>query len=624
MDGFCVTPDTLTNIRSDPEQLAASGSTRGAQQGSPVRSVAAARHLAREPLTAIAPAGIKRRRLAAQLPDHTPAPHRLTDGIDFSDPQLRVNCVAPDYVPADRLLPGPDLKAPLEDDVWLLWLGTPAAEARTPDSVRQASPEAHIRAQLQERARIEACGEEFVFAPCLVTLKNMQTFLLHIREEKQFPDPLTADEVAALGRLEEQTTALLAAHQPCYKRTVCLSLSLMILCEIITERQVLSPRRRQTPALFSRITTMNFDGYKSHSAQWLAALPWSPPAPDSRDLTGGLSMPLFSTLRHTLLHLVNDKNRLIWPSFQPLTITHFCYFAHLPVHPVGLTVDYACSADGLLMSPLKFAEHDLDHMLDMHRVGRPGYLPPTAAESLLCCYDQRLLLRQLLLDDMPDCLTACQLRPALTLLLFLLLHEAAPASIAQEMTTAGSPFFFFLNTLAQARRDEWNSYTDSDVQCTDREALMAALWAARVWEQLLPGQAPVTRQRLHDSARSFVRNDLPRLHSHLDFFKAHEGTLRQLFINCCEQEIPGAPNSCFFTGPLWPQGGIFTVFQNYREATGLRHLDHSDLAYVAALHSPALCQKMTSATGASLPQGTLETAIGPQDPLAPWGGKDAI
>ena len=620
MDASCIAPDTLTNIltniRSDPGHLAASGPTGRAQQGSPVRSVPAARHLAREPLTAMAPAGIKRRRFAAQRPDQTPAPRRLAEDIDFSDPQLRVNFVAPGYIAADRLLPGPDLKAPLEDDVWLQWLGTPAAEARTPDSVRQASPEAHIRAQLQERARIEACGEEFLFAPCLVTLKNMQTFLRHIRAGKQFPDALSPDEAAALSRMEGQTTALMTAHTPYYKRTVYLALSLMILCEIITERQVLSPRRRQTPALFSRITTMNFDGYKSHSAQWLAALPWSPPAPGSHDLTGGLSMPLFATLRHTLLHLMNDKNRLIWPSFQPLTITHFCYFAHLPVHPVGLTVDYACSADGLLMSPLKFAEHDLDHMLDMHRVGRAGYLPPTAVESLLCCYDQRLLLRQLLLDDMPDCLTACHLRPALTLLLFLLLHEEAPALIAQGMTTAGSPFFFFLNTQALARRDEWNSYTDSDVQCTDREAFMAALWAARVWEQLLPGQAPVTRQQLHDSARSFVRNDLPRLHSHLDFFKAHEGTLRQLFINCCEQEVLDTNNTGFFTGTLWPQWAMFTVFQNSREATGLCHLDHSDLAYLAALHSPALRQKMTSATGASLPPGTLETAIGPQDSLA--------
>ena len=528
--------------------------------------------------------------------------------IDFSDPHLPVNTIAPDYIPPDRLIKNPDTSPILKDDIWLDWMGARPGDVKTPDPAGEPDPRSWMRAQLEERARVEARGEPFVFAPFLTTLHNMQRLMAHIQAGQQFGEALTPDEAAALARLQEQTAALVTAQTPFYKRSIHLALSLMILCEIITERQVLQPLFAQEPGLLLRIDTTRLYGDPDHNAQILAGLPWTPP-PDGTDAP---DIPLPYATGVALRQTVNDNSLLLYPSFHPLTLAHFCHLGHLPVHPVGLTAQHACSADGLLMSPLQFAEHDLDHMDSLRRVGQAGHPGQSLLEAQLCCRDKRQQLCQLLLCARPDCLAGMRLDPALTLLLFQLFHEQNPAVLADGVDNALSPFFFFAKALTRARREDWSSYTPDDRQGTDQETLLVALWAACLWAAWRNNDS-VPPEALAELARTFADQQVPRLRQHLDFLERHKGTLRQLFIEHGDRQTSGDGRSTYFyPGPLWQQQGSFTLFIDHAEKAGLCHLDNTDLAYLAALHRPALRDLIEARTGARLPQGTAE-----QDSLAP-------
>ena len=535
-------------------------------------------------------------------------PHR--GGIDFSDPQLPINFIAADYIPLEKQMPRPPFSPELKRDTWLDWVGSKPTLCEAPDYVNGLSSMDYVNAQLQIRQQVEEAGGRFQFRPFMATLENMQEFIHHIQAGRQFPDPLSAPEVAALTRLEAQTTALVEAGTPYYKDTVGLSLSLQVICELITERQVLEPLRNDTPDLGNWVMIRLRCPLSEHPCA-LAALPWTPPAtgdmPPCAEAEILFRCRIEARLAEALFDTVHDRNILLYPSFQPLTLENFGRFSHLPLYPVGLATDYVSNADGFMMSPLSFANHDLEHMYDLRE---KHDAPATGVEVVLASGQQRLVLRQLLLDDTPTWLAGQQLEPALILLLFSLVHENAPSDIAREIADAQSAFWYFLETLLRARRQSWTGYSEEDRRYSDEEAAMAALWTASLWARWQQEGQPLTAAQVLEHARSFTRQEAPRLRQHLDFVAQHRGTLRQLFIDSWALDLMKQDDSHhWFTVSMPPKGRSLTLFQSYDGiyyGSGLCNLDNTELAWFGAQQLPDLRQKIEKATRAHLPD-TLST-----------------
>ena len=552
-----------------------------------------------------------------------PDPEPMDSDPDFSDPQLRVNYVPENHIPLDKLVKHA-ISPVLLKDPWLAWLNAKPGEGEdkveAPDYVGQHTPLDYIKAQLEERQRVEAAGGQFQFPPLMTCLKNMQAFIRHIREGQQFPEPLTATEAAAMARLEKETTALVEAQTPFYWRTLRLALSLMIACEVITRRQVLGPLITAQPELLSGYKVELSRSLKGFNDQELMnALPWTEALPeDAQSRQGLLLNRLGGTVRSLFVNNQDDEHLLLYPSFEPLTLEHFCRFGHMPLHPVGLITDYACNADGIMMGPLDFAEHDMDHKNRLRQVGRPDYQPCDQYEAGLCDPGQRLALRQLLLDQIPPCLAELQLKQALILLLFELLHEESPQEIARSVATKqGSVFFHCLERLTRALRQSWSHYSEDDRRMTDEQIVIAALWAARVWEDLQATDYRLTREQLQERARLFARQDVPRLQSHLDFLERHRGTVRQFFISQCERRQFADGVLCFVIDmqPGLSQGNI-AVFRSRDLESGLYHLDNTDLAYLTALQLLAQRQGLAEACCEPVPQGTAEADhLAPESPV---------
>ena len=599
MDGALVTPASFTHTRPDSGLLLDAGHSAGRYAGIVVQRAAGVPLVARCQPTAV-----------AQKAPHRP--QRLTAGIDFSDPQLPVNFVAPDFPPLKTLVPGPRFSPALKGDAWLDWAGSKPGDIEPPPYVGEQDSLSWVLAQLQERQHTEAENGEFQFQPLLTCLENMQVFIRHIQDGLQFPEPLTEEEAAALARILAQTAPLVTGKTPYYKRTVCLSLSLMILCDIITDRQILDAARAQEDktARHRRIGIRSLPEGRTDRARLLAALPLLPLPPGAPGRHEDLPLPWYSLTLRTITKTINDQTLLLYPSFHPLTIGHFCRLGHLPLHPVGLTTDYACDADGSMMSPLGFAEHDLGHMTDRCNVGYATHWAKDPKAALLKCHDKRLQLGQLLLDSLPDAPGWQPLEAPLTLLLFQLLHELVPVFVVQRINDSGSAFLFFLKLLAQARRDEWNSYTEDDRHGTDKETTEAALWAASLWKLWIDTGSQidaVTPAMVHELAGRFAREARPELQAHLAFLERHRGTVRQLFIDNSLIGCSSPGGNCFETSAAWPQQHSLTLFRYALPQTGLCHLDNTDLAYFAALHSPALCQQIEARTGDRLPGGAPGT-----------------
>lgn len=598
MDGHRIMPHT-----SGPRTPALCTPAPEQDDGQPpqqrVQAVAGQRLVADDPVTHTAADNAPKKSIDAQKSCHSADPQPAQDGPDFSDPQLRINFVADSFRPLDQLVQQPRCRPQLKPDALLVWLGSQPGAVAAPDSVEQSSPEDYIRAQLQERQSIEKAGGQFQFRPLMTTLENMQRFIGHIQAGKQFPTALDAAQSAALARLGEQTTALVQAGTPYYKQTVLLSLSLMVLCEIITKKQVLAPLHKEQQALFSRMeTTLNAD--PSREAELVAALPLVPTTKEDayafQRLLKGL---LHGNVRTDFLGKLNDREALMFPSFETLGLEHFCRFAGLPLYPVGLVTDYLCSADGFLFSPLVFTEHDIEHMLTLRDVGQP--CEDAAPEALLCRYKGRQQLCQLLLDQTADCLPGWPLKKPLTLLLFELLHEEPPVATALAMGRSFSPFCFFLQKLTQALRSDRSQYDEPDRQYTDEQAAQAALWAATLWRHCEKSGACLTPERLQHHARTFVEEEAPRLRKHLDFVARHRGTLRQLFMDVWARKDACENDNHSFSIKI-EHGSYMALFRsNCGEHNGLRNLDNTDLAYFWALHSPELRQKMKETIQASLP-----------------------
>ncbi|MCY4473767.1 MAG: hypothetical protein OXC07_13260 [Kistimonas sp.] len=529
-----------------------------------------------------------------------PVPDRLVQRWpgcpDLNDPKLPINidCVLSHDEPAEQQPPPPPFTPELEDDTALT------------DIFQNEESLTFIKEQLARRKEQEAQGLEFAFKPLMVTLRNMETFIDHIAQRKQFTQPLTAEEEAALGRIGRETRVLLKKNQALYKRTLRLSLSLMILCDIVTRRQVLEPYLKDDRRMLL-CDSARLDPDRKKEPLLLAALPLTQQGPGGEQ---DLSACLPFNMGQALLEAVNNPNLLLYPSFHPLTVADFCKFCHLPVHPIGLITDYVMNADGSLRSPLSFAQHDLEHMEQLASVGY--YCPTSPAMSPLCDSARRRDWRCLLLNRAPVCLATLLSQPALQLLAFQLLHEYEPALSARHMESSCSAFRYYLGALICASTLSRHAYEDIYQKITSDQAAIAVLWTVRLWSRWQAADYQLSQKALQDCAQTFLDTDLPQLRQHLSFFSEHQGTLRQLFAEQCSVHRVDADNEHTFAGYYGPQKEYVIFFSSYWPNARLRNVDNTIVVYFHSLCCAADRLAMEQRLGIKLPPGTATDPDGPQ------------
>ena len=540
--------------------------------------------------------------------------------LDWLGQPLPINYYPHGRSPLEGLVPPPPhllTREKREEDHWL------AKTCKEPDYL-------WIFGQLlEERKTVEARLEEFCFAPLKVTLRNMQTFITHIREGKQFQGPLTDKEDQALAWAAARTAGLLQAGAP-YKRTVFLAIALMTLCEIITDRQVLGPLlEREGDARARRLVRMTqWSGRLGLAAQgdpagcpaarldpaFVATLSWGGNNRRGNSETEWLFDAHDFRFTEALCRHVHDQNLLIYPGFQELDIDDFCHFGHLALHPVGLITSYALSADGVMMSPLQFAAHDLNHLDTLAAIGKPEYQAVTEARFFGRRSDKRLAWRSLLLDQVPACLAPLNMEAALHLLIFTVFHETfLHKAIECFLSSAGQAFVACFLKLAMAGRYFYTSFSRPYQKVTDKEAAMAALWAVRVWHcWQATGYGQPGAATLERCAYSFVDKDLPQLHQHLDFIDHNRGPLRRLFADSGRFSA-GMKDGHYYlgVGAVFDNPYIDAFFESYNAHSGLHNIDYTDIVYFAARLSPAMTGTLARRFGATLPAGTIgETASG--------------
>ncbi|WP_196221112.1 hypothetical protein [Sansalvadorimonas verongulae] len=525
---------------------------------------------------------------------------------------LTINFYASGQSPLKGLVPDPRTPLPdgqLEKDDWL------ARDCKEPGYLEEFSC---LQAR---RSELEARGEEFCFPPLMTTLRNMCRFIDHIRAGKQFDERLTAKEHQALAWTRERACELKAAGAP-YRRTVCLALALMSVYEVMTDRQVLGPLSATRPKVFAqhihRVTGWSRHLEQGKQAAAGEALPVATldPLKVAVEVSGGhqraggseWSEPFdhygLCRLWDSLYIYLGTQHLLLYPSFEELDIADFCLLSHLGIHPVGLMTRYALNADGFMMAPLGLACHDLWHVQQQEELGAPEYQSDTRVGSTLCRRDRRLGWRSLLLDQLPASLVSLHLEPALHLFLFQLIHECPARQAVTDYLEQGSGSFVrCLSRLAKARREDRNGYVKRYSGVTDSEAAMAALWALRLWRSWqAAGFRPLAADRLEAFAQEFVGKDLPRLQEHLDFVGQHRPALRQLFADLFgSQTNDDGHFQVSFTPDFKELLDMKLMFASCHSPSGLNNLDYTDIAYFAALRSPALCQKIADKLGTALP-----------------------
>ena len=531
---------------------------------------------------------------------------------------LAVNVFEDPPCSLESLVPRPKkplLRQDLVEDEWL------AVDCKKPEYLEE------FNALLEERRRVEGRHEEFCFVPLKTTLRNWCRLIDHIRAGHQFEGALTLQEDLALAWAGERAAALHEAGAP-YKRTVCLSVACLTLVEIITDRLVLRPLLDDLPKgsrrqCIRRLELGAWPGAQLKAGEhpvatcsevldpaMVAALCWGGNNPDGACETDELfTQQAQDRLWFTLLRLVDDDTRLIYPSFQPLDIVDFGQFGHLPLHPVGLTTEHALGADGLMRSPLEFAVHDLTHMGQLRTVGAPQYQAVIQGPAAWHRCDRRLAWRCLLRDRMPACLAPLNLGPALDLLLFQMFHELEPEDFPKQLQAPGEKgFFYCLRRLAEVRRNQREAYTASDLAITDREAAVASLWAAclfTAWKREQFG--PLTDEALAACAQRFVDHGVPRLDQHLDFISHNRAALRYLFASPphCSVSITGEDRAVWRWEADVHSRQAIVLFDSRHDNGGPGFLDYTDVAYFVVRRFPGLSRKMADSFDPPPPRGSL-------------------
>ena len=378
----------------------------------------------------------------------------------------------------------------------------------------------------------------------------------------------------------------------------------MIVYEALTNRQVLAPWERQEPAFFRQHCIRAKDPVRLDR---LADCRWRG---DDSDVTR-IFAPFWELSARDDCRLgeyLNDKELLLYPSFDLLEPEASCRIAHLPVHRIGMLTSYARGAGGRLLSPLEFARASLRHAFTQAIIGRSSVAGLTSPARLqLCSPAGRLAWRQLYLDLQSDNRLAdnpafANGKRARALLLFQLFRELCPMLAAEHLEEGYGSFLGCLRSLGEARRRRRAEYPADFQQVSDAQAAMAALWSTRLWGHWQASGFQLTSEGLHIHVQQFLAVEQPRLQEHLDFIDRHRGSLRAFFARqrSWHYETDGQYTIDVLADSVYPEQ-FLRLFQRYDPDSGLCYLDNTDLAYFAALRHPDLRDGIEKATGAPLP-----------------------
>ena len=462
-------------------------------------------------------------------------------------------------------------------------------------------PEASLAFYDREVARrktMEDEQQEYTFPPLMTTLYNMKLLTQNILDGKQFEEPLTAQDRAGFEVLAGYIQELTDRQAP-YIRTVQLALMMTCMQEIVTARYVLAALCARYPTFSERLKATGMTGthgFCSASADGSEKSIASEEA--SLDLVlschwGGLNpggadenSQLFGNPNEhggLLTEWLRDHRLFLHPSFEPLDPRDFCRFGHMPIYPLGMMTAYALNADGAMMSPLLFFNHDMGHAQNSHTwLCLKGHLALEAVHN-------RLHFRQLVLDSLPVALKAHKLEPALELIVFNLLHEFS-VTAAREQLEAGSflPLLHRLNTL---RRQYMSNYPTDWQKVTDWQALLASFWAHRAYKTwCTAGTLANARDRL---ASRFVAEDMPSLLAHFTFLQTHHAALQDHFFSRSEvTEHPDGTRVVRYTSQSpWARfyfgsGTLLLVADNpdFHDQGDEGALDNTDTVYFDMLH----------------------------------------
>ncbi|MCY4471403.1 MAG: hypothetical protein OXC07_01085 [Kistimonas sp.] len=465
--------------------------------------------------------------------------------------------------------------------------------------------------EVKNRKTMETRNEEYRFAPLLVTLDNMAKLTGHMLNDKQFAQPLAADEREVLLALQGHIRNLIALGAP-YRRTVTLAFLMCMLQEIIWVRHVIEPLREAGSALCSRnrLTTVLFrrdsPGCSESTEIKAASIPlmeaftcrwaqeiWPGQQCANTDLV--MSTPVW-----LLRFLLNQCPVLVYPSFAPLDLEDFCGFGHLPVYPLGMMSAYALNADGYMQTPLAFFMHDVLHAYNSAAWVHMDVPDPAPLQGIR----NRLGFQQLVQGSLPAALRQ-ELKCALELVLFSLLHEENLDN-AQNMLEHKS-FLELFQQICNARRESFQSYSPVYRAVTDQQALLACFWTHQVYAHCR--ENPHEPGTCADSLVSrFVQKDRPALLEHQAFLDAHRAALHEYFLAeaCAGCDVGdnkmlwyrtrGLPASC---------GGLRgkLLLENSGDENTQGVVRHTDLVYFNCLLADEECTRIEQKLKVRLPAG---------------------
>ena len=179
------------------------------------------------------------------------------------EPWLPVQAL-PEFTPKvpwfEQRMPAPkdDTGPRLSPDSWLRSCCPDPARGRT-------FYDQQVAARLEKKQAGEQAGEEYKFAPFLVTLGNMRQLTAHILADQHFHEELDPDERGAFVELQRLIDQMIALQAP-YKRTVHLAVLMTLVLDIVTSRHVTQGLRDTEPDLWNHHRIAEFRWYKGRDA----------------------------------------------------------------------------------------------------------------------------------------------------------------------------------------------------------------------------------------------------------------------------------------------------------------------------------------------------------------------
>lgn len=284
--------------------------------------------------------------------------------------------------------------------------------------------------------REKGSDDSFSVPELRVTMENLNIFVSHILEDKQFDQPLSDDEREAFLLLKKDIVRQLLSKQMPYKNVMKLVMTFVAIYDFTTYQKVVLKfyeKINYTP-IFAEFEGMLVPVYGLDPEQNMFAVHHSEPIDTMgiyRFMKDGVisdsnSIP-FGALDDLEIY-INNPEIVLYPSFNPLDINDFARMGHLPVYPLGLMDKYALNADGFLHTPWKFMAHDIFHIGD-----HAGY-KYIHGDGILESIQSRFSFITTLMDSGADYLKKHKdARKAVELILFNIFHEKDFASALEGL-----------------------------------------------------------------------------------------------------------------------------------------------------------------------------------------------